>query len=176
MSDKKLIKQEIERLYKHYLDAQEFDCGYNMALDAILQFIDSLEEPACADLEEEINRVDDWYPVELKYIQEIAHHFAEWQKTADEKLFKDDSWSYIEENYPNITQEEKLRLYDISIKSKLAGANTIKQQMMKDAISCNVDWYDGFRLDYTQEQQDDLLLKLGVDVGNRVRVIIIKEN
>lgn len=49
------------------------------------------------------------------------------------------------------------------------------EEKMKDAISCNVDWYDGFQLDYTQEQQDDVLLKLGVDVGDKVKIIIVKE-
>ena len=51
----------------------------------------------------------------------------------------------------------------------------MQQEMMKDAISCNVYWYDGFRLDYTQEQRDDILLKLGADVGDKVKIIIIKE-
>ena len=45
-----------------------------------------MNEEFSEDLEEEINRVDDWYPVELKYIQAIAHHFAEWQK---QKMMKD---------------------------------------------------------------------------------------
>ena len=42
-------------------------------------------------------------------------------------------------------------------------------------MDCKVDWYDGFLLDYTQEQQDELLEKIGADVGDKIRVILIKE-
>ena len=47
---------------------------------------------------------------------------------------------------------------------------------LENSIICSVDWYDGFLLDYTQEQQDALLEKIGVDVGDKVRIIILKEN
>lgn len=138
-----------------------------------LLYINTLpEEPASEDLEEEINRVDDWYPVESKYIQEIAHHFAEWQKQQDEKLFKDDSWNYIEENYPNITQEEKLRLYDISIKSRLAGANAIKQKMMKDAVDATILDIDAQTIEFGLWPEKLLSIK----EGDKVKIIVIKEN
>lgn len=95
-----LIKKEIRRLYKHYLDAQEFDSGYNMALDTILQYIDSLPvEPVRDDLEEEMIRWHkehfgnkrDWEKTSGEYLTrksqlDIAYHFAEWQK---QQMMKD---------------------------------------------------------------------------------------
>lgn len=51
----------------------------------------------------------------------------------------------------------------------------VKDVDLKNSMTCNVDWYDGFLLDYTQEQQDTILKKLGVNVGDKVRVILIKE-
>lgn len=117
MTDKELIKDEIERLYKHYLDAQEFDSGYNRALDDILQFIDSLpEEPASEDLQ---NAAKDYVltvwasnghvDAECFSVDNQTAFIAgaEWQKTQDESLFRKDSWMYIEETYPGISQEEK---------------------------------------------------------------------
>lgn len=68
-----------------------------------LSYINTLpEEPVSEDLEEEINRVDDWYPVELNYIQEIAHHFAEWQKQKDEQDFMKKACEYLEQEHEDI--------------------------------------------------------------------------
>lgn len=50
-----------------------------------------------------------------------------------------------------------------------------KEVDLGNSITCNVDWYDGFILNYTQEQQDELLEKIGANVGDKVRVILIKE-
>lgn len=50
-----------------------------------------------------------------------------------------------------------------------------KEVDFENSMVCKVDWYDGFLLDYTQEQQDELLEKIGADVGDKIRVILIKE-
>ena len=117
---------------------------------------------------------------------------AEWQKQQDEKLFKEDSWNYIEENYPNITEEEKLRLYDISIKSRLAGANAVKQQM-KETLQTE---YEKGRFDMREEMMKDaqdavvvigsdgklfavpILVRLDEEVKNtkKVKLVIIDTN
>ena len=41
--------------------------------------------------------------------------------------------------------------------------NQMKEVDLENSMVCNVDWYDGFLLDYTQEQQDELLEKLKAD-------------
>lgn len=67
------------------------------------------------------------------------------------KLFKEDTWKHIEEQYPDVTKEEKLRLYDISIKSRLAGANVIKQKM-KEVLQTE---YEKGRFDMREEMMKD---------------------
>ena len=46
---------------------------------------------------------------------------------------------------------------------------------LDNSMVCNVDWYDGFLLDYTQEQQDEILNRIGANVGDKIKVILIKE-
>lgn len=46
---------------------------------------------------------------------------------------------------------------------------------LENSMTCEVGWYDGFLLDYTQEQQDELLKKIGANVGDKIRVILTKE-
>lgn len=50
-----------------------------------------------------------------------------------------------------------------------------KEQMIKDAIECHIDYYDGPILNFTQKQLDDALEKNGAKIGDKVKVIIIKE-
>ena len=50
-----------------------------------------------------------------------------------------------------------------------------KEMDLENSMVCNVSWYDGFLLDYTQEQQDALLEKIGATYGDKIRVILIKE-
>ena len=57
----------------------------------------------------------------------------------------------------------------------LAGMNKMKERMMKDAMECNVIWYDGRLLDFTQEQLDAALDKIGAGVDAKVSVIIVKK-
>ena len=108
------ILKEINRLKK---ELNEYSASE--ALDYIEAYINTLsEEHASEDLEEEINRVDDWYPVELKYIQAIAHHFAEWQKKKDQETIE------LAEDH-----------------AMLAGMNKMKEEMMKDAV--DGEYWDG---------------------------------
>jgi predicted metal-dependent hydrolase len=127
-----------------------------------MQFIDSLpEEPVSEDLEEYAKKLAKGAALDKHNLIWMCKKGAEWQKQKDEELFSKDTWTYIEENYPNITEEEKLRLYDISIKSRLAGAETFKkhmketlqteyekglfdmrEEMMKDAVDAFVNTYE----------------------------------
>lgn len=51
----------------------------------------------------------------------------------------------------------------------------VKEKDLENSMVCKVGWYDGFFLDYTQEQQNALLEKIGANVGDKIRVILIKE-
>ena len=95
MTQKELIRQEIERLKKileestYYLDNSQQALGYSFALDDFKEFIDSLpEEKPSEDLEEaadnHIKSIDDgndeWSLVDVKAAF-IAG--AEWQREQD---------------------------------------------------------------------------------------------
>ena len=72
--------------------------------------------------------------------------------------------------------KQGVELKPFAIKFFTAGAQWDREQIMKDAIHCKVFWHDGPLLDYTQEQQDDVLEKIGAEVGDKVKVIIVKDN
>ena len=79
---------------------------------------------------------------------------AEWQKKQDQETIE-------------LAEEHAL----------LAGRMQMKEEMMKWAISCKVFWHDGRPLlDYTQEQQDAALERIGADVDDRVKLIILKDD
>ena len=50
--DKAAVVAEIKSLWKYYLDAQEFDFGWNQALDKVLSYLNTLEVKD-VDLEKE---------------------------------------------------------------------------------------------------------------------------
>ena len=60
--DKSAVVAEIENLRKHYIEREDFDIGWNMALDKILSFLDTLEvkEVNIADM------ADDYYDALMK--------------------------------------------------------------------------------------------------------------
>lgn len=103
MSEKELIKQEIERRY-NCEKCYPLDIEANVAavvLEELLLFIDSLpEEPASEDLEEEIDKIwrtcdpiDEGMGVEtanihIEQFDDIARHFAEWQRHKDQQTIE----------------------------------------------------------------------------------------
>ena len=56
------------------------------------------------------------------------------------------------------------------------GARWQKSQIMKDAVEAEVYWYDGPILNYAIDQLCEVLDKMGIDVGDKVRIIIVKED
>ena len=68
------------------------------------------------------------------------------------------------------------RGYDMGVLQTTNKMNSnTKEVDLENSMVCKVDWYDGFFLDYTQEQQDKLLEKIGANAGDKIRVILIKE-
>lgn len=155
MTTKELIQQYVTaHADNRWMDASE--------LEALLtEFAEKLKEPASEDLErcvveqmEADGDVDDFV---RRHIDDIASKYAQlgaqWQKERDQKELQ-------------IAEEHGI----------LTGMNMEREQMMKDAIHCKVFWHDGPLLDYTQEQQDDVLEKIGAEVGDKVKLIIVKDN
>ena len=114
MTDKKLIKQEIERRIAEGSSKNYISEGA-LTLESLLDFIDSLpEEPASEDLEEEIENYLDYADFKSTcngiyaaqdYFEDItntAHHFAEWQKQKSMQDFlekAEDAISMISRHY-----------------------------------------------------------------------------
>lgn len=167
------IKEEVERLKNHTLNIQKSKDGFVTsvgqgrveAFNDILQFIDSLpEEHASEDLEKEIgkyttnhllkkrNHSTGVYHLTQKDCDDIARHFAEWQKKKDQETIE------LAEDH-----------------AMLAGMNKIKEEMMKDAVETIIvnDWQYGKDPDHAVipaiHQRID-----GFNVGDKVRIIIVK--
>lgn len=51
-----------------------------------------------------------------------------------------------------------------------------KRLMMDEAEECFVEWYDGLYLNLTTEQMSNAIERAGAKVGDKVRVIVIKED
>ena len=80
------------------------------------------------------------------------------------------------ENYDDILEYRNDRDWTFIARGAFVkGYDQAKEEMMKDAIECHIDYYDGPILDFTQKQLDDVLEKNGAKVGDKVKVIIIKE-
>lgn len=120
-----------------------------------LECQDDIEEPETEDLEEEINRVDDWYPVELKYIQAIAHHFAEWQKQKDKQLIGATQKISFQHGYDE-------------------GRFDMREEMMKDAVDAvifsELKGNDGSLF----QAKSDRFKMNDVKISDRIKVIPIK--
>lgn len=183
MTDKiQLIKQEIGRLSDEYpmsrgllkhlnkfIDSipEEPKCIYNKTLDERKKFckycsaacvVRIEEKPVSDDLEEEITKCyksRNDLMMTRKQFGKLIHRFTNWQHGKDFDDLLQSEMKFPKEYYER-------------------GRADMREEMMKDSISCNVAWYDGFILDYTQEQQDDILSKLGANVGDKVKIIIVK--
>lgn len=171
------LPEEPKCIYNRTLDERKKFCKYcSAACDVRIE-----EEPVSEDLDEEILcRWDDyphtlWPKCPYSDFKNIATHFANWQQQKDlEDSIKSDMTmpnKFYEKGKVDAMNEMK----EILRTEYEKGRFDMREEMMKDSISCNVDWYDGFILDYTQEQQDDILLKLGAGVGDKVKIIIVKE-
>ena len=66
-------------------------------------------------------------------------------------------------------------IYQFQQFTKFLNTLEVKEVNLKNSMTCEVCWYDGFFLDYTQEQQDELLKKIGANVGDKIRIILAKE-
>lgn len=166
MTDKELIKQEIERQFDYYntvynmLHPDDLEAHISYAqkelLDRLFQFINSLpEEPANEDLEEEIERCwKEMFPIgwsdstllTLTYEQHkaFARHFAEWQKNKMKEALQ--------------TEYEK-------------GRFDMREEMMKDAVEAEVMYPASSS---TLQIRYKLPKNTKLKYGDKVKIIICK--
>lgn len=159
MTDKELIKQEIERL-KHTSNA--YDRSRFMLLLEIEKFIDSLpEEPAIEDLE---RTADGFYnncniPKSSWWDEGVLHKMSESKET----FIAGAEWQNNQMKETLQTEYEKGR-YDT------------RKEMMKDAVETTIvnDWQYGKDPDHVVIPAIHQRIE-GFGVGDRVKIIIIKE-
>ena len=166
------IKEWISKEQDGLMDAQgnfeypEHEGAYHILcnLDA---YIDSLqEEPVSEDLEEEIKKIkkdyfpnasDPTIPLRSIWIEDIARHFANWQKEQDKETIE------LAEDH-----------------AMLAGMEKMKEQLLKDTVSATVITDpDAHGADYGLQKLDVKFQELeskGFKSGTKVKLIIIKED
>lgn len=85
-------------------------------------------------------------------------------------------YSKLKKEYPTCEEyyEGEVDVLE-NLRDEFLNTLEVKEIDLENSMVCKVDWYDGFLLDYTQEQQDELLEKIGADVGDKIRVLLIKE-
>ncbi len=130
---------------------------------------DTYTQDTVENIAELCNHILDGDYGKLDEVKEVQEETV--SEDLEEVSKKCSSCIYLEEV---LSDDDKEVLKERLINTFKAGAKWQKEQIMKDAIECKVDWYDGFLLDYAQEQQDYVLEKIGAKVGDKVKVIIIK--
>lgn len=149
---KSTIVEEINRVLNSY-DPNEITSG-RYALISLRDFLDNLEVKEI-DFEKELD---------------------EWMKIGPHTSYP---WCTI----PDAIKITAEHFFELGLSSQTEGMKEAlrteyekgRADVLKNSIVCRAGWYDGFFLDYSQEQQDTLLEKIGVDVGDKVRVILMKE-
>lgn len=128
-------------------------------LERFQDYQDIIEEPVSGELEEEVHKhllnmgaTIEMYSGNVMGLDlceddyvDFARHFAEWQKQIDDKYICDLQWE-----------------------AYLKGEQETKQQMMKDAI-------DALICGHPEKPWIDLIDESDVEVGTKVKLIIIKE-
>jgi len=187
MTDKEKIRAEIKR--QLFFNNKPYAVTRAEVLNGLLSFIDSMkEESANEDLEEEIKDYfeerETWDSESQPNKEDIARHFANWQKKQME--------AYRIKHCNNITNEqaelesdfvskhvEKNNRMPTFLDAIEYGMELQKQQMMKDAVHAIVD--SPFRMDFPNiypeyRELKDYCDKNGIKDDDKVKLIIIKED
>ena len=175
----KCFNEGIEGWEREKLIARHF---YNIGQRSRPKISDSSLEEEIAGMYQSLFGTDVINRKEMIYLdtfEAIARHFAQWgaEHLADaRKTWPKDLEEAARKTYPN-KEGDLCSLHSALQRAAfIAGAKWQKEQMMKEAISCKVFWHDGPLLDYTQEQQDNVLERIGANLGDKVRIIIVKED
>lgn len=175
----KAIRAEIERRIKEYDDiiesqpdsnlCERYACKWSEG-KSLLSFIDSLPEETApkgydeAYLNECIAKASKtWEGVDVdKYVDEVRGNRP---KLSDSSLEDEmiNYWGRIPDDKDLIDTARHFALWQ-------------KEQMMKDAEECFVEWYDGLYLNLTTEQMSNAIERAGAKVGDKVKIIIVKED
>lgn len=193
------IKAEIERLYngeapKH--DQQcNFDDGYFVGIDAIAQFLDSLESEKPMSLEEEIKKEMVKLPFFIRGKDQIAfaRHFAEWgylraaekyneieynrqRAEESEKPMQDELEKEMDEFFETMPVLEHENIFEDTFKNIARHfAQWQREQMMREAVEGEISSVDVGDDSYVKTLKISELQKAirNYNLGDKVRIIVL---
>jgi len=154
------------------------------AMDEYHKFIihECKEEPVSDDLGEYINELSKQFPeVSFAKLSRIAVRVVKWQKEQFEKnrLKHCNSITNEQAELESDFIDQHLDKYQrmpTFLDAIEYGMRLQKEQMMKDVMPCVLEWYDGFVLNFTEEQLNDVVTKNNINIGDKVKLIVIKED
>ena len=200
MTDKELIKQEIERRIKNLEFSLENNCvekhsklgilGNITTLESLFQFINSLpEEPVSEDLDKEIgkyttnellkkrNHSTGIYHLTQKDCDNIARHFAEWQHGKDFDDLLQSEMKFPKEYYDRGKADAMKEMKEALQTEYEKGRFDMREEMMKDAVEdCSVIFLSDNK-NWLQIPGANLVKALeSFKQGDKVKIIIVKED
>lgn len=171
MTDKELIKQEIES-YKESMKGLEphsdFRRGQLTAYNQIMQFINSLpEEPASEDLEEAADEYAENHGFRVPYDGSNKFYDDVDVKASKEGFIAGAAWQKQKD-------QETIELAEDH--AMLAGMNKMKEEMMKDAVEAEVFIDYNINFGYGSLTANIDLDEQHLKEGDKVKIIIVKED
>ena len=180
MNNVERIKAEIERQIKDYRLSRSAEGKYRYeAYRELLTFIDSLKtEPVSENLKDMAERYatnieKQCYNLTAYDKELIVDTFktgAYWQKVElyNEETFSDD----FDEEFDHFIYCQMDTIRD-NVRHFIRWT---RERLMENAISCRICWHDGFYPDFSEEQLNDVIKEQGIHVGDKVKVLIFKED
>lgn len=74
-----------------------------------------------------------------------------------------------------VNNEQRQVCSEFSVQFYDKGRNDMKKELFDKGMPCIMGWYDGFVPEFNQEQINELAEKQGINVGDKIRVIIVKD-
>lgn len=155
------IRTEIERQKKHYLEREEYDFGWDEALNEIASFIDSLpEEKPSKSLEEELNK---WRHIHFDGERD-GDFSGEWLMRKTQLKF---AQHFYELGQASVPMPEDTVIFQ-------KGVAEGKRLMMEDAVEYEV-------FDFSSSLERHPVISISLDnkkyrSGDKVKIIIVKED
>lgn len=184
MTDKELIKQEIERRIAEGA----------LALESLLDFIDNLQkesgcEADCTTIDEDLEAEIQRYFSEEKWIEkpvsEIAVHFADWQHGKDFNDLLSSEMEFPKEFYAKGKADAMNEMKETLQTEYEKGRFDMREEMMKNIVletkvmmDCDGDGIETPYKEWLTLENTEIPYipdKLGLKDGDKVKIIIVKE-
>ena len=160
------IKRRID-LYKNDEHVSAHTCGYLDANETLLEYIESLKKKT-VDYDKLQTMLDEALEKETK---------ESWEKFLGEEDIEKEVNNWRHQHFHGRRDKDANGEYlERTSQLDLARhfANWQKERMLKDAMPCKLGWYDCFVPEFTEEQMADVADKLKLNVGDDIKVLIVK--